>query len=29
MIFSKINGLDVDYEMAVDGYGDLQIVKKK
>ncbi|SMQ78102.1 hypothetical protein SAMN05444673_3241 [Bacillus sp. OV166] len=28
-IFSKINGLDADYEMAVDGYEDMQSVKKE
>ncbi|MDR7235967.1 hypothetical protein [Neobacillus drentensis] len=28
-IFSKISGLDTDYEMAVDGYGDMQSVIKK
>ncbi len=28
-IFSKINGLDADYEMAVDGYGDMKSVKKE
>ena len=27
--FQKINGLDADYEMAVDGYGDMQSVKKE
>jgi hypothetical protein len=28
-IFSKINGLDAEYEMAVDGYGDMQIITKE
>ena len=28
-IFSKINGLDAEYEMAVDGYGDMQTLIKE
>ncbi|MCI2253432.1 hypothetical protein L2D08_03530 [Domibacillus sp. PGB-M46] len=28
-IFSKINELDAEYEMAVDGYGDMRRVKKE